>query len=128
MRLYNTTLPIVSHTLEEFIIRATALWQENDTTDLFTRFVLTGEFVDDDGMRKQAFVDVLQNTVDDDHPLSIKRDYDSVLGIASKILVDAPISVYAVPHPTFALKTSIHLTHPISYHEVGLYFIQLGTC
>jgi hypothetical protein len=96
------------------------LYHSNETADPFVRFSLTGEFKDNNGVTKQAFVDAIQNIVEDDHPLKISRDYDSLLGIAPKIMVDSPISVFAVPHHTFALKTSIHLEHSLIYQGVSL--------
>jgi len=117
--LYNANLPVISHNLQEFSTRATDLFEYNETADPFIQFALTGEFVDDDGVTKQAFVDAIQNVVEPDEPLKITRDYDSLLGIAPKILVDSAISVYAVPHHTFALKTSLHLDHSITYQGVS---------
>lgn len=108
--------PVVSHTLRQFSDRAYALHENEETDDMFTRFVLTGEYIDDDGHPMQAFVDPIQNVIEENHQLSIARDYDSLLGIADKIMVDGPISVYAVPHSTFSLKTSIHLKRLI-YHD-----------
>ena len=108
--------PVVTHSLREFSERAYGLHENEETDDNFIRFVLTGKYIDDDGQPKQAFVDPIQNYIDDDNPLRISRDYDSLLGIAEKILVDGPISVYAVPHNTFSLKTSIHLKHTV-YHD-----------
>ena len=117
--LYNHRLPLVSHNLREFSNRATDLFVHNESADQFVRFVLTGEFVGDDGKPNQAFVDAVQNVVEDDHPLKISRDYDSLLGIAPKIMVDSDISVFAVPHNSFALKKSIHLEHKITYQGVS---------
>lgn len=110
---------VISHTLRQFSDRAYDLHENDETDDNFIRFVLTGEYVDDDGRSNQAFVDPIQNGIEEDHSLLISRDYDTLLGIADKIMVNAPISVYAVPHDTFALKTSIHLMHPVTYQGVS---------
>lgn len=115
MALFNN-LPVVTHTLREFADRAFNLHENDETDDNFIRFVLTGEYTDNQGGSKQAFIDPIQNFIEPDHSLLISRDYDSLLGIADKVMVDCPISVYVVPHDTFSLRTSIHLKHPI-YHE-----------
>lgn len=115
-----TDYSVVSHSLREFTDRAYHLHEVLNDNDGFLRFVLTGEFVDEDGEPKQAFVDPIQNNViQDGHELSILRDYDSLLGVADKIMVDASISVFIVPHNTYALKTGIHLKHPIRYQRVS---------
>lgn len=116
--LYNNH-PTVSHTLRQFCNRANHLYNEHATDEPYIRFVLTGEYLDDGGTPKQAFVDPVQNLVEPYHPLSVSRDYDSLLGVAEKILVDGPITVFAVPHSTFALRTSLHMEHPIVRGDVS---------
>jgi hypothetical protein len=113
--------PAVTHSLREFVDCAYGFHEDDETDDNFIRFVLTGEYVDDDGHLKQAFVDPIQNVIEVDHSLLISRDYDSLLGIADKIMVNAPISVYVVPHDSFALKTSIHLKHPVTHGGVSFW-------
>lgn len=116
--LYNNA-PTVSFSLAEFCAQASQLHAMGEFDD-FIRFVLCGEFTDDDGNKRQVFIDPIRNAVDADHPLSISHDYDSAIGISQQILVDGPISVFAVPHPTFGLKTSIHMKHTIVYEGVSL--------
>lgn len=112
--------PTVSHTLMDFTEHANDLFFEgNEGDDAYIRFVLTGEYVDDEDNYRQAFVDPLRGHIQDGDDLRISRDYDSLLGIADKLLIDGPITVYAVPHSTFALKTSIHLEHQIVRDEVS---------
>lgn len=115
----------VSHDLGEFIRRAKEMHNVERTSDYIT-FALTGEY-EVDGRPKQAVINVTDNRVDHNQLLDISRDYDSAIGVADKILVDAPITVWAVPHPTFALKSSIHLTrsivhrnvsHKVPYHQI----------
>lgn len=115
--LYNDA-PTVSFSLEQFTAAASEMYQSGNYDDSI-RFVLSGEFLDDDGNRRQAFVDPIRGAVDDDHPLTISRDYDSAIGISPDILVDGLIAVFAVPHPTFALKTSIHMSYAIEYEGVS---------
>ncbi|KAF8057086.1 hypothetical protein FPV67DRAFT_1430835 [Lyophyllum atratum] len=107
----------VSHTLAQFVTRATDLYSENGYNDEFIRFGLTGEYLD--GRRpKQVFMDPLQNMVEDDTPITIRRDYDSLLGAAPDILVNSAISVFCVPHPSYALKDSIHVKRTVAYQRV----------
>lgn len=49
---------------------------------------------DDDGLQAQAIVDPIQNNVPLDHELVIGRDYDSIPGIADKVMVNGTISIY----------------------------------
>jgi hypothetical protein len=108
----------VSHTLAQFVTRATDLYSENGYNDEFIRFGLTGEYLD--GRRpKQVFMDPLQNMVEDDTPITIRRDYDSLLGAAPDILVNSAISVFCVPHPSYALKDSIHVKRTVAYQRVS---------
>lgn len=118
MALYNDAPP-VSFSLGEFTTLASQFTADEDY-DAFIRFTLTGEFVNDAGHVKQAFVDPIREHVDESHPLSVSHDYDSVIGISTDILVDGQLSVNAVPHPTHALKKSIHITRAIFYDGVSL--------
>ena len=116
-----TNYPVESHTLREFADRAYGFHENDDTDDNFIRFVLTGEYINDDGHLRQAFIDPIQNVIEADHTLNVSRDYDSVVGSAHKIMVKCAISVYVVPHDTFALKTSIHIKCPITYQGVSFW-------
>ncbi|KAF9447920.1 hypothetical protein P691DRAFT_781765 [Macrolepiota fuliginosa MF-IS2] len=109
--LYNQN-PTVTHTLRQFISRAYNLWEKQDQ-HAFSKFVLTGEYADHLGRDRQVFLDPVQNRVRDVHGLIISRDYDSAIGISDRILVNAPITAFAVPHPTFSLTSSIHITHTV---------------
>lgn len=108
-----TQNPTKSFTIHQFIEHASRL--ESEDTDSFIRFVLTGEFTDLDGDIKQVFIDPIQDTVTQDHRLLIARDYDSLLGIADKFLVNNPLNVWAVPHNSFSLAKSIHIKHIIEH-------------
>jgi hypothetical protein len=111
--------PVVSHSLCKFADCAYGYHENDETDDNFLCFVLTGEYIDDEGHPKQAFVDPIQNVIEVDHALLISQDYDSLLGIADKVMVHCPVSVFVVPHNTFALKTSIHLQYPVAYQGVS---------
>ncbi|KAG6871947.1 hypothetical protein C0995_014638, partial [Termitomyces sp. Mi166 len=117
-RVYNRGLPRVNHSLRQFVERGTNLWENNPgNPEPFVQFTLTGEFPTDDGCC-QAFVDPIQNIVTPHHELSISRDYDSVLGLSPIIMVEDNISVFTVPHPTFALKSGVHVTHPVIFDDI----------
>ncbi|KAG6864738.1 hypothetical protein C0991_007445 [Blastosporella zonata] len=83
-------------------------------TDEHVRFVLTGEY-EEDGRTYQAFIDPIQNRVEEDHQLSVLRDYDSLLGISEIIMVTDNISVFTVPHPSFALKSGLHFKYHLNH-------------
>ncbi|KAG6876902.1 hypothetical protein C0993_012195 [Termitomyces sp. T159_Od127] len=118
MGVYNRGLPRIGHSLRQFVERGSALWEDNpNNPEPFVKFALTGEFLLDD-VPHQAFVDAIQNVVSPHHELSISRDYDSVLGIARTILVEDNISIFTVPHPTFALKSAVHVTQPVYHNEI----------
>ncbi|KAG6898534.1 hypothetical protein C0993_006176 [Termitomyces sp. T159_Od127] len=121
-RVYND-LTLSRMSLRRFNRLTRAIWATRDS-DAFIRFVLSGEFVDEDGEVRQAFLDPLQNLVQPVYPLQVTRDYDSLLGIATKIMVQDNISVFAVPHPTFALKASVHVTVPVVYQDTAT-FVEL---
>ncbi|KNZ79311.1 hypothetical protein J132_10732 [Termitomyces sp. J132] len=124
MRLYIDHPPY-SFSLAQFVSRANELYRP--LRDFrFSNFVLTGEF-EEYGRKYQAVIDPLQNIIDTrQEDLSISRDYDSLLGLTEDILVDCDIQVYSVPHPRFALKTSVHLTQELSFDGVD-YTVQLHT-
>ncbi|KAG6852775.1 hypothetical protein C0991_009198 [Blastosporella zonata] len=105
--------PCVNHSLRDFISHAHSLYQPDVDNSEFIRFVLTGEYDDFDNVVKMAFIDPIQNIVNPDARLTIQRDYDSLLGIADHIMVTGDISVFAIPHPSFALKTSLHFKQTI---------------
>jgi len=113
----------VSHTPSEFISRVTCLL-EDSIADAFIRFVLTGEYRNDTGQRRQAFIDAFQSRVTRDHKLRISRDYDSLLGITQDFLVDASISVYSLP------RGPSQFTHPpqITRYNYGLKYRNSSDC
>ncbi|KAJ3563511.1 hypothetical protein NP233_g8898 [Leucocoprinus birnbaumii] len=125
-----STFPKVSHNLSQFTRRACLLCKPS-TAGAFLKFTLSGEYTEtsdsahetsdsDDNRDRtfQAVINVTENQVRRGDLLSISRDYDSAIGIADTILVDAPMTVWAVPHRKYALKTSIHLKHSITYRNV----------
>ena len=117
-----TNNPISSFSLDEFTSIANNL-HSSEEYDAFITFVLTGEFQDRNGVMGQAFIDSFRGPIDVNHPLNVSRDYDSAIGISEDILIDGPISVYAVPHPTYALKKSVHMKRTIEHKGVSLDFM-----
>ena len=111
--------PVVSHSLCEFSDHAYAFHKNKETDDNFIQFAFTGEYVNDNRQAKQAFVDPIQNFIEPYHSLLISWDYNSLLGIADKLMVNCPISVYVIPHDTFALMTSIHLKHAVPHQGMN---------
>lgn len=114
-----SALPPKTYTLNEFVLRAEALKAEDQ--DAFHQFILTGQVNGEDG--HQVVLDPIRNVLDDDHSISIARDYDSLLTFQSNIVVDCPISIYPIPNPVEVLTTSIHLQYPIIKDDVS-YVVQ----
>ncbi|KAH0588293.1 hypothetical protein J132_02620 [Termitomyces sp. J132] len=118
MPVYHQGLRRVNHSLRQFVEHGTDLWEDHpNNPEPFVNFALTGTF-SQEGTTLQAFVDPIQNIVPPQYDLSISRDYDSVLGIASDLLVEDNISVFTVPHPTYALKSGVHITYPVSFGDI----------
>lgn len=120
--IYNNHLT-VSHTLNEFTNRLSNLFADEEY-DAFIRAGLTGEYCDEAGINRQIFIDPLRNYVPGDHSITVTRDYDSAIGISDRILVNCDINVYAVPHPTHSLTSSIHIKYPIERPGVSSLLIQ----
>lgn len=120
--LYSRGSP-ASFSLSEFTELATTFWSRKRHRE-FLRLVLTGEHSyddhDDSENTHQAFIDPLRDVDVQSDDLRIQRDYDSFIGFADKILVDAPITIYTVPHPKFALSSSIHLFCQLEYMDVSM--------
>ncbi|KIK51762.1 hypothetical protein GYMLUDRAFT_64661 [Collybiopsis luxurians FD-317 M1] len=114
-------LPLQTYSLEDYIRTAKSL--ERRDTILFLQFVLTGKNFRD---QCQAFLDPMLNRVDEELPLTVARDFDSLIGIADRILVDSAISVYPAPNPAEVLSSSIHLKYRVRYTgENGDYYKRI---
>jgi hypothetical protein len=110
-----SVLPPQTYTLEEFVLRAEALKTEDQ--NVFHQFILTGQFNGKNA--HQAVLDPIRNVLEDNHFISIARDYDSLLTFQSHIVVDCPISIYPIPNPVEVLTTSIHLQYPVVKGDVS---------
>lgn len=80
----------------------------------FVRYVLNG-LEDETEITLNPLLDALQ----DSEELDAKRDYDSLLGINSNILVKAELSMFPAPKLTDTLQTSIHINHPFLISSVS---------
>ncbi|KAG6904892.1 hypothetical protein DXG01_006436 [Tephrocybe rancida] len=109
----NNEFPQISHSLLDFVNRATALDDPDGDSSPYINFTLTGAYKGGDGSMKQAFLDPVQNIVSDDDRINIQRDYDSLLGVASDFMTTTDISMFTIPHPHFALKNSVHIKYTI---------------
>ncbi|EKM81398.1 hypothetical protein AGABI1DRAFT_36555 [Agaricus bisporus var. burnettii JB137-S8] len=114
-QLYSNS-PTVTHSLDGFTERLNNSFNDDDN-DSFIKTALTGQYQDERGVGRQVFIDPLLNQVDEEDALKFTRDYDSAIGFSTNILVNGPITLHAVPHPTFSLTTSIHLHHSIEIGE-----------
>jgi hypothetical protein len=119
MSTYYNNHPTVSHTLDQFIFRLNMM-HEAEEHDAFIRACLTGEYTDDEGQGQQIFIDPIQDLVHADHELTIKRDYDSLIGVSRDILVEGSINAHAVPPGNLCLKSSIHVRYPMQTENVSL--------
>lgn len=81
----------------------------------FVRFVLTGIWGEDG---TQAIVDPIRNTLPHNQPVTVTRDYDSLLALVPDLPLECTIYVYPVARNEDHLRSNIHLTHPITREGV----------
>ena len=118
---YFSSLPIVTYTLGEFNAYARKLMRDSpDNPKNFLRFMLTGEVLYGGGdADHQAEVEPLHNELEPWHPISICRDYDSIIGITDNIVVDYPVKIFPISDTEDAITDSIHLDHYFAETEVS---------
>ncbi|KAG6848957.1 hypothetical protein H0H93_012464, partial [Arthromyces matolae] len=115
--LYSTA-PIQGHSLREWVERAYLLYTnpdaQNGSFDDFIRFALCSQYVENNA-EMRAYIDAAQNScVNLPNPgIEVLRDYDSLIGICDDIHVTTDINMHSVPHANHALKTSVHIKHPV---------------
>jgi hypothetical protein len=106
-----STLPTKIYTLEEFV--ATAHEIQNVNEDAFIDFAITGRNMVAQPSH-QVVIDPLRGAgLRQSDNILVFEDFDSVLGIDDRIVVDTDIAVYPVSNPADSLSTSIHMTFPI---------------
>jgi hypothetical protein len=105
--------PARSYSIREFVAQAAALHGSDDKTD-FIRFVLTGQW---DG--HQVVIDPLRHVLEAQERLTIKRDFDSLLGLSREICVLAPLFVYPVARHEDTLRHNVHIRRPIHRESVS---------
>ncbi|KAF8871325.1 hypothetical protein BD779DRAFT_1680483 [Infundibulicybe gibba] len=77
---------------------------------LFMRFILTGQHL----LNSQVAVDPSHNLVNEQHPISLLRDYNTVIGFTKDIIVQGPFTILSTPQTHNFLSTNIHLVCPLS--------------
>ncbi|KIJ45379.1 hypothetical protein M422DRAFT_251152 [Sphaerobolus stellatus SS14] len=95
----------VTHSVYSFVKRAQELYKDEDKSE-FVKFTLTGN---DSG--RQVFVDTLQNRMGAQESYLMTRDYDSVLGISTNVMVNQSLQMHPVCRFEETLKHNVHLKH-----------------
>ena len=112
--MYNN-LPERIYSVDEFNTHARDLLSQNPDRREFIRFVLTGEVPDE----HQAAVKPLLNELGPGYPISIRRDYDLILGITEDMAVDCPVKLYPISDPGDAFTSGIHLNFDLKNAQVS---------
>lgn len=117
-------LPRRHLTLPQFCKEAKRILEDDDIP-AFVKFVLNG--VHDD---YQIVVDAIQDRVDDIHPITALRDYDSLLAIHKDVLFHADITLSPKAPNYLTLRKDVYINIPImtdkvrSYHPHRIYHQQ----
>ncbi|PPQ88290.1 hypothetical protein CVT25_002766 [Psilocybe cyanescens] len=109
-----------SFTLKSFLQKYQQIGQQEDDGDeykpdpgrLADRFALTGSFTSSNEHKKaeiNTFRDRLLNNTDGIH---MRRDFDSVIGLANKIPMRASCNYYPLPNTARRLMKRVHFKHP----------------
>jgi hypothetical protein len=114
MPLPPENLPARNMSVHGFCRHARTLLEQDHAR--FVRFVLTGQ--DED---RQAVIDPILNTLSDDEDITVRRDYDSVLGIHDDIVVSSPINIYPVAKKEDTLSKNIHVKYHFTTTAVCLH-------
>ncbi|KAJ3500113.1 hypothetical protein NLJ89_g9934 [Agrocybe chaxingu] len=97
-------LPIYNCSVEQFCTTAKTLLEEDQAS--FVRFALTGQH---EG--RQAVIDPIQDRMTPFEPITVHRDYDSLLGIDTDIRCTANLTISFIPKKEDTLTKNIHMTH-----------------
>jgi len=103
-----------SLSLTEFVSHGKELLKEKQMDDL-SNFVLTGAFCG-----RQYQVDPIKHVISPSHPVSIMRDYDSVLGFADRLYISAPITLHPIAKIADSLQRNVHIQQTFENEHVGL--------
>ena len=106
----------ISLSVLEFCQRAKDLLASNQAD--FVQFVLAGQDLDG----TQACIDPVLNRVTPDEHIAVVRDYDSLLGISSRILVDTNLVVFPVPKREDTLSNNLHIKYEFTTADVKFPF------
>jgi len=117
------------YSLDEFAVVCNQLVSDQTRRGDFIRFALTGAYHGIDS--HQAVLNPIQNVLDD-HPVSVVRDYDSLLGLSPHIAFNNPITIYPAAKFEDTLSKNIHVKAPLvseasssqSVETRGLHFTQ----
>ncbi|TFK32541.1 hypothetical protein BDQ12DRAFT_772989 [Crucibulum laeve] len=114
-------LPPKTYTLREFN-RAAGRSLLRDQRE-FAAFTLTGRADD-----HQVVLDPLQNSILQREPVEVRRDFDSLIGISTRIILTCDIIIYPVSSNREVLTESVHFTiatmvedvspHSVSAHRI----------
>lgn len=111
-------LPIISRSLQEFNCEAKAiLYGPGDAfsrRSAFVRYCLAGIATqDDEDVRIK--IDPMRDCVTSaDHPFTVTRDFDSLIGITRNLPFTQPVAFYPVPPFCETMVDSNHMTVPIT--------------
>jgi len=109
--------PLYSMSIETFCRTAKYLLSQQDQV-AFVHFCLNGMYKDG-----QVYLDANENAISDKVAIGLSRDYDSLLGIDSEIVVQRELTMYPVSRKEDTLSTNIHLIYHFECATVSsLYF------
>lgn len=104
------------YSLDRFSVVCNQLVSDQDRHGDFIRFALTGAYHGDGA--HQAVIDPIQNALDR-HPVSVVRDYDSLLGLSLHIVFNSPITVYPAAKFEDTLSKNLHINAPLPEYMVS---------
>jgi hypothetical protein len=109
---------VVNLSLAEFCKTAKG-YLDSDDFSSFVRFVLCGQ-----RENRQVVVDPILDRIPYAHPLKGLRDYDSLLGIHSDILVHSSLTLFPLARREDTLKANIHLHYSFNFTGVSNFYFS----
>jgi len=107
-----TERAVLAQSLSQFNSTCNHYLTEEDFPSFVTH-ALCGQGEDAEYGQYQVALDPILNRLDENHPISVLRDYDSLIGVSPHIRVNGPLWVYAISKHEDSLQNNIHLSHPI---------------